>query len=406
MVTASAPGAALGDFSVDVHFDATLVVVTNCVAAPQAQAVCNPALAPGAVRLAGNFTPGLTGSITLGTITFAAGPNGGFTSLSLSVDVLADPEGHDIPVSVTNGSITITTAPPSPTNTPATTGTPVPPTNTPVPPTSTAVPSTATRPLPTETPVAGPSATDTPTNTPPGLPHTGPGEPTDTPAPPATPTAAEAATPEKTPVKDFILEISWPPSHIPAGNKVVLGVDLHMPELSVTANLGIAGNVAQVKGPEGIAFPIYFEGSSATVLTLHVDPGKNFSVDYSPDQEQEMRADTQEIRWDVGLTPERQASGKQKVTLTLTQRLASNHPIPGTIRPQHFYHDITVEGPGKSHFGDVMNVLRWALPAGGLPSLAIAIGFIVAKRQRIREFLRESFGGRRGGRRRPPKTKD
>jgi hypothetical protein len=90
-VTASAAGAGLGAWTVDVGYDPTAVRVVSCQAADGS--VCNASYASGVVRVAGSSTAGLSGNQTLATLTFAGVGHAAGGQLSLTPVTLTDPSG-------------------------------------------------------------------------------------------------------------------------------------------------------------------------------------------------------------------------------------------------------------------------------------------------------------------------
>src|SRR5438105_940653 len=70
---ATAPPQGLGSWAVDLSYDPSVVVAIGCTADVQgALAVCNPAFQAGRVRAGGASGQGLTGSVSIATITFQA----------------------------------------------------------------------------------------------------------------------------------------------------------------------------------------------------------------------------------------------------------------------------------------------------------------------------------------------
>ncbi len=194
-LTVTAPTPGIGSFVIDVVYDDGLLTATSCAKPIPAEA-CSHNFLPNTVRFAGTSAPGLTGDVTLGSITFLAGANVGASPLHIDVSTLTDPSGSPInSFTVNDGTIVVSqdtpTPVPTPTDTPAPTDTP---TDTPAPtdtPTDTPAPTdTPTNtPAPTDTPTDTPAPTDTPTSTP-------------TPSPTPTPTDSPTPTPTPTPVCD------------------------------------------------------------------------------------------------------------------------------------------------------------------------------------------------------------
>lgn len=81
-----APG--LGAWTVDISYDTSVVSVDACT--PAAGGVCNPAFGDGVIRITGASATGLTGSQSLGTITFECADETASTDLTMALDVFAD----------------------------------------------------------------------------------------------------------------------------------------------------------------------------------------------------------------------------------------------------------------------------------------------------------------------------
>lgn len=114
----SAPG--LGAWTVDVEYDPTVVTAVSC--GPEHGGVCNTAFDTDTVRVTGASAAGVEGDNTLVSITFRCDTEGS-TLLALTVQLLVDATPGDpqsIDADIVNGSITCTTAPPSPTSPPPT----------------------------------------------------------------------------------------------------------------------------------------------------------------------------------------------------------------------------------------------------------------------------------------------
>jgi len=105
------PAGGLGAWTVDVAYDPALLKPVDCTTdTGGAGALCNraPAGLSGIVRLLGSAAPGLSGSLTLGRITFEA-LSAGTPTLKAAPATLAD--GQGAPFSATPTSATITIAP-------------------------------------------------------------------------------------------------------------------------------------------------------------------------------------------------------------------------------------------------------------------------------------------------------
>lgn len=124
-IVAEATDPGIGAYTVDIVYDGSLVSATDCTSAA---GVCSiDEVGVNTVRLTGANAAGLTGTVTLGSITFQAGTNEGEAALTVSIETLADPEGTDISVTPTDGTITIQApATPTPEPTPEEEATPTP----------------------------------------------------------------------------------------------------------------------------------------------------------------------------------------------------------------------------------------------------------------------------------------
>ena len=122
-VTAQATDSGIGAYTVDVVYDGALVSATACTSAAGACSIDTVGI--NTVRLTGASTSGLTGDVTLGSITFQAGTDEGTAALAVTVVTLADPDTEDVSVTPTSGSITIAAAA-TPTPTPEPTAEPTP----------------------------------------------------------------------------------------------------------------------------------------------------------------------------------------------------------------------------------------------------------------------------------------
>jgi endoglucanase len=115
----------LAAWGIDITYDETVISAEDCEGISQ---VCNEDFAADTVRVGGfDFSEtGLTGDITLATITFEC-DDADSSSLELDVQELLDTESADITHSVTDGSVTCTpdgTPTDTPTPTPSPTPTP------------------------------------------------------------------------------------------------------------------------------------------------------------------------------------------------------------------------------------------------------------------------------------------
>jgi hypothetical protein len=108
-----APG--LGAWEIGIIYNPAVAEATNCV--PMNGSVCNPDFAPNQVRVTGASASGLENTNSLARITFACDDSVGTTSLTLSLDVIADAttgEPQPIDVKQINGSIDCRESPFSP----------------------------------------------------------------------------------------------------------------------------------------------------------------------------------------------------------------------------------------------------------------------------------------------------
>jgi hypothetical protein len=94
----------LGAWQIDITYNQAIIDAMSCTNLA-GTASCNYNYATNKVRLVGSSTNGLTGAtIDLATLGFQClAP--GTSSLTLTVDVLADPDGDPVPHSIQNGSV-------------------------------------------------------------------------------------------------------------------------------------------------------------------------------------------------------------------------------------------------------------------------------------------------------------
>lgn len=109
-VTASAEAPGIGAYTIDVVYDVSLVRAIDCTPAIGS---CDD-IAFNTRRFEGSSVSGLTGSLTLGTITFGAATSPGVATLDVQLVKLVDPSGSDIRAILTDGTITIEEAAPTP----------------------------------------------------------------------------------------------------------------------------------------------------------------------------------------------------------------------------------------------------------------------------------------------------
>jgi hypothetical protein len=154
----------VGAYIIDLQVNASVATITNYVHGPFLSSTGNTSTPTHTIGTNGNTlhieaysygtNNGPSGSGVLGTITFRAG-NSGSTNIDLtSADFMRKSDGSVYSATLTDGVITIGSAP---TATPQPTNTPVPPT-----PTNTPVPAT---PTPTKTPTPSPTLVPSPTTT-------------------------------------------------------------------------------------------------------------------------------------------------------------------------------------------------------------------------------------------------
>ena len=98
----AAPG--LGAWLVDITYNPAAVSVVSCTPLQQL-AVCNDALTPDTIRLAGVNTEGLQGAYSLASVVFQCNSDA-ISDLTLSVQRFVDTGFNAIAVSVQNGTIT------------------------------------------------------------------------------------------------------------------------------------------------------------------------------------------------------------------------------------------------------------------------------------------------------------
>jgi hypothetical protein len=79
----------LGAFTFEIHYDPGIVTVSACTTHPDVVSFCNPDAGENAIRLTGAVAEGLTGDLTLGTLTFRCQAEG-TSELDIVVEVLAD----------------------------------------------------------------------------------------------------------------------------------------------------------------------------------------------------------------------------------------------------------------------------------------------------------------------------
>ena len=94
----------IGAWTVDVHYDPTLVKLTDCKAA--SGSVCNVNLAKDTLRVVGASAAGLTGSDVLATLTLAAaGESTGATTLHVQTSDLTNARGAPVVATATDGQV-------------------------------------------------------------------------------------------------------------------------------------------------------------------------------------------------------------------------------------------------------------------------------------------------------------
>ena len=108
-LSAKASGTGIAAYIIDVRYDGSLVEATECTSLAGACSVNK--IDTDTVRLVGASAAALNGDLTLGTVTFVAGPAEGMAILAVTVVQLTDPRFFDIPVTPIGGTIGIVTAP-------------------------------------------------------------------------------------------------------------------------------------------------------------------------------------------------------------------------------------------------------------------------------------------------------
>ncbi len=126
-----APPTGMGAFSMDVVFDSSLVVPTQCLVLMPSPGVpsigeCNDTFAPDRVRVAGASIAFQGGEADLASITFRAGPAAGIFNVVPEISMMLDPDGNPRTTTAISGSLTIEPAGPTPIPTPTPTPTPTP----------------------------------------------------------------------------------------------------------------------------------------------------------------------------------------------------------------------------------------------------------------------------------------
>lgn len=120
-LTADATSPGIGVATVDIEYDSALIEAVSCTAA---LTLCSiDVIAPDTVRFVAISAGGLTGSgVVLGSATFKAGPYGGVAALTINRATLqiVNPSGDEVPITPTDGAITVVG--PSPPVTPTPTG--------------------------------------------------------------------------------------------------------------------------------------------------------------------------------------------------------------------------------------------------------------------------------------------
>lgn len=105
-VEATGPAAGLGGWTVELAYDPTVVQPSGC--GPGPASTCNPAYAPGRVRITGAVSPALSGTVTLATLTFTAiGAGGRGGPLTLAAPVLTDGGGRPLQPVLAHGAVTV-----------------------------------------------------------------------------------------------------------------------------------------------------------------------------------------------------------------------------------------------------------------------------------------------------------
>ena len=110
-VTADVADTAVGAGTIELHYDPAVLEPTACQADPDNKfnlAICNPDYAAGVVKFTLASTGGVSGDMTLATVTFRAiGEPGDSSVLSASAPTFSNTDGQAIPTSITDGKVAI-----------------------------------------------------------------------------------------------------------------------------------------------------------------------------------------------------------------------------------------------------------------------------------------------------------
>lgn len=175
-VQATAPSGGLGSWTIDVRYDPAFIKASGCAAStPGAASACNKDFRTDTVRIAGASASGVTGTVSLASITFdGVGGAGASSAITPAIVTFTDPQGQPVSGDASPGRMTVTggggaTATPTatPTQTPTATQTA----------TATSIPTATSTPTVTATSAGG------------GGGGGGDGTSTSTPTPTLTPTA-------------------------------------------------------------------------------------------------------------------------------------------------------------------------------------------------------------------------
>ena len=337
-VTAEFTGKIQSWAAIEVVFNPSVVTATGCESAslPTLFDNCDFETEIDSVAFTGEFVNAQEGTVTLGTITFH-GESVGEAHLNLQGQLFAEGNSSIDDRREEEGTIMVLEGPE---------------------PTATSVGET---PVDTPPPATGTQPLETTTGAPTSTPGT-PGPETTTPGTPGRGTATPGAA-----HRDLTIEHK---EKILVGEAAVIKVTVSRANVSVRRQTFNGGYKSIVDAPGDEPLEIYFKPPEPTFLELHVSAVNFNPPEYSdPGKVREIFRETPDVSWIVNLSPKSEALGEQRMTLTLTQSLPDERPIPPSIKTTSTsFLKIDVTAPGESRFDQTKDVLRWALP-GGFASL-------------------------------------